>query len=201
MLARRYYGLPSHSCGPTVWALHMSHQSEASSAVPGNFTDCGLFHLAVILSRSLPQKCTLYVSKAHSDLSSLFKAFFHLTQHFQQLESRPAAASDLWCLSEYLESESSSFLLPGALSSGENGASSSLSQGSFCWGGLRVLGKQLSLPHSRLRFEDVARKTRSLLEGWDGQTKRNKAFNHHDESLSALTKPPGKKVKERNAAE
>lgn len=112
MLAPRYYGLPSHSCGPAVWALHVSHQSEADSAVRGNFTDCGLFHLAVILSRSLPQKCTLYVSKARSALSSLFKTFFHPTQHFQQLGSRPAAAPDLWCPSEYLESETSSFLLP-----------------------------------------------------------------------------------------
>lgn len=170
MLAPRYYGLPSHSCGPAVWALHVSHQSEAGSAVRGNFTDCGLFHLAVILSRRLPQKCTLYVSKARSALSSLFKTFFHPTQHFQQLGSRPAAAPDLWCPSEYLESETSSFLLPGGPCRWGNGACANLSQGSFCWGGLRVLRKQLSLPHALLRSEDVAQKIRSLLEGWDGQT-------------------------------
>lgn len=105
--------------------------NQAGSAFRGNFTDCGLFHLAVILSRSLPQKWTLYVSKAHSALSSLLKAFFHLTQHFQHLGSRPAAASDLWCPSGYPDSENSSFLLPRAVSSGGMEHTSDLSEGSW----------------------------------------------------------------------
>lgn len=53
-----------------------------------------------------------------------------------------------------------------------------------------MLGRQLALPPSLHSPEGMALKTRSLLEGWDGQTqnKTKQVFSHHDELLSELKK-------------
>lgn len=149
---RRYYGLRPIAAGPTVWALHASHHSEASSSFRGNFTQTvGSFTRLLSFLEASPRS----VPYTPPRLTQLFPS---RSRHF----SISLSISSSWDLDQqqlltsgaFLGTQTqrtASFSCPGPFPLVDGAKASS------CWGGLR-----------RHRPEYGTLKTRSLLEGWNG---------------------------------
>lgn len=129
-------GSPHIAVGPTVWALHVPHQSEASSAFRGSFTQTvGSFTPLLSFLEGSPRSGP-YMSPR---LTLLFPLG---SRHFPSHSAFPAAgvhASQQQLLTSgvplgYPDPKSSSFLLPRAISCGGMEHVVNLSRGKFLLG-------------------------------------------------------------------